>query len=493
MKKKDLNLTNKKELSEKTAEESQLNQPITVKFLLSFTIPTIFAFVIQSAFGIIDGVFASRGISVEALSAVNFVMPFITFTMAIASMLSMGGCALVAKKKGKDLLQEARENFTLLTVVTFVSSLIIMAFSWILRVPLLHLLGTDAHVFDLTLEYLQPIILMMPFFIVGMFKIQFLIAEGRPVLGMIVSVSGAVVSTSLNALTLFVFDMGVMGLALATGIGYSVPAFIGFFYFTFNRKGALYFVYPKWNVGVLVRSSINGISEMITMMASTVTTIVMNNVLVRIVGFEGVAAAGVVMALQAVFSSLYLGYATGLAPVVSYNYGKKLEHEEWSDIGQVQHDKLRKLYKKSLLIVAALAIIALIGTIISADLLVRIYVPGGTPMHTMTVRGLRIVATGYLFMGFNVFATAWFTAFNDGLVSGVMSFMRTMVFSLILLVTLPNVWELTGVWIALPLAEVLSIVLTIFFLIKMGKKYSYTDSKTALNEEKKMMLADARG
>ena len=480
MKKENLDLTiNQKQLQE-TTEAPGLNKPITVKFLLSFTIPTILAFVIQSAFGIIDGVFASRGISVEALSAVNFVMPFITFTMAIAAMLSMGGCALVAKKKGKGLFQEARENFSLLTTVTFISSLGMMIISWILREPLLHLLGTDTHVFDLTLEYLQPIILMMPFFIVGMFMIQFLIAEGRPILGMIVSTSGAVVSTSLNALTLFVFEMGVMGLALATGIGYSVPAIIGFFYFTFNRKGSLYFVRPKWDVRALVRSSINGISEMITMMAGTVTTVVMNNVLVRIVGFEGVAAAGVVMALQAVFSSLYLGYATGLAPIVSYNYGKE------------KHDNLKKLYQKSLVVVGSLAVIALVGTVISADLLVRIYVPGGTPMHAMTVRGLRIAAMGYLFMGFNVFATSWFTAFNDGLVSGIMSFMRTMVFTLVLLVTLPRAWNLTGVWIALPLAEVLSITLTIFFLAKMGTKYRYAQAKTASTKGGKMTVADAR-
>ena len=473
MKTDNLDLTINNKQSQKSAEESGLNKPITVKFLLSFTIPTILSFVLQSTFGIIDGVFASRGISVEALSAVNFVMPFITFTLAIASMLSIGGCALIAKKKGKGLFQEARENFTLLSVVTFISSLIIMVISWILRDPLLNLLGTDMHVFDLTLEYLQPLILMMPFFIVGMFMIQFLIAEGRPVLGMIVSISGAVVSTSLNALMLFVFDMGVMGLALATGIGYSVPAIIGFIYFTFNRKGTLYFVRPKWDIRALGRSSINGISEMITMMAATVTTIVMNNVLVRIVGFEGVAAAGIVMGLQAVFSSLYFGYATGLAPVVSYNFGKE------------KHDNLRKLYKKSLVVVASLAIIALIGTVISADLLVRIYVPEGTPMHAMTVRGLRIATVGYLFMSFNVFVTAWFTAFNDGLVSGVMSFMRTMVFSLILLVTLPNIWDLTGVWIALPLAEVLSIILTIFFLIKLGKKYNYAQTKIVEQFEKR--------
>ncbi|MCL2368407.1 MAG: MATE family efflux transporter, partial [Oscillospiraceae bacterium] len=257
----------------------------------------------------------------------------------------------------------------------------------------------------------------------------------------------------------------VMGLALATGIGYAVPAVLGVIYFARNRTGAIYLVRPKWDAKALGRASLNGISEMITMMATTVTMVVMNNVLVRIVGWEGVAAAGIVLAAQGIFSSLFLGYSAGIAPVVSYNYGSEM------------HGNLVKLYQKSLLIVAILSAIALIGTQVFADLLVRIYVSPTDPfmghLHAMAVRGLRIAAAGYLLMGFNMFATAWFTAFNDGLVPGFMSLMRTLVFTLVLLVTLPRVWDLDGVWIALPAAEVLSIFVTVFFLIKMGRKYHY--------------------
>jgi len=458
---------NTNQLEPQQSEESKLNQTITTSFLLKFTIPTIISFVIMGIFGIVDGVFAARGISQEALGAINFVMPFFTFTMAIGSMLSMGGSALVAKKKGSALPQEARENFTLIILVTFATSVLISGISWFVREPLLRMLGTDAGVFDLALEYLQPLILTMPFIMVGIVLVQFLIAEGRPVIGMFASSSGAIVSTALNAIFILVLDMGVIGLALASGIGYAVPTLLGLAYFTFNRKGTIYFVRPKWDMKALGRSSLNGISEMVTMMAMTVTTIVMNNVLVRIIGWEGVAAAGIVLAAQGIFSSLFFGYSAGVAPVVSYNYGKR------------NHSNLTKLYKKSLLIVTAISAIALISTQVFADLLVRIYVSPTDPfvghLHAMAVRGLRIAAAGYVLMGFNMFATAWFTAFNDGLVSGLMSLMRTMVFTLILLVTLPRVWDLDGVWLALPKAEVLAIFITIFFLIKMGKKYHYRE------------------
>ena len=461
------------------AEESKLDKPITVKFLLTFTIPTILSFIIMGIFGTIDGIFAARGISQEAFGAVNFVMPFFTFSMAIGAMLSLGGTALIAKKKGSNLNKEARENFSLLTAITFSTSMVISIFSWFFRRPLLNLLGTDAEVFHIALEYLQPLILLLPFVMVGMFLVQMLIAEGRPMLSMFASSSGAVVSTSLNALFIFVFDMGVMGLALATGIGYAVPTIFGLIYFSFNRKRGIYFVRPKWDIKALGRSSMNGISEMVGALAMTVTTTVMNNVLVRIIGWEGVAAAGMALAAQGILSSLFFGYASGIAPVVSFNYGGTVLYGIDTKEGRERRNNLKKLFKRSLVIVAVLSVAALVGTQALADLLVRIYISPTDPfmghLHGIAVHGLRIITFGFLFMGFNFFATAWFTAFNDGLVSGFMSLMRTMVFTLALLLTLPRFWEpaLYGAWFALPLAEVLAIGVTVFFLVKMGRKYHY--------------------
>ena len=462
--------------------DSNLARPIGYGFLIKFTLPTIISFLIMGVFGIVDGVFAARGISQEALGAINFVMPFFTFTMAIGLMLSMGGSALVAKKKGEYLTQEARENFTLITLATFISSVVLSLFSWFFREPLLRLLGTDESVFDLALTYLQPLILTMPFIMLGLLLVQFLIAEGRPVLGMIASSSGAIVSTALNVLFILILEIGVVGLALATGIGYAVPAVLGLIYFTYNRKGTIYFVCPKWDAYVLGRSSLNGISEAITMMATTVTSIVMNNVLVRIVGWEGVAAAGIVIAAQGIFSSLFYGYSAGIAPVISYNFGRKKAYIAGELRGEEEQENLKKLYQKSLVIVTVLSAIALVATLLLADFLVRVYVSPHDPfmghLHAMAMRGLRIVAIAYTLMGFNMFAAAWFTAFNDGIVSGMLSLSRTMGFLLILLITLPRIWGLDGVWLALPLAEVFGVFVTIFFFVKMGKKYYYrTDAR----------------
>ena len=512
----------RKEIRDKYQENSRLNKPITNKFLLKFTIPTIFAFVIMGIFGLIDGIFASRVIGEEAMASVGYIMPFFTFAMALGTMLTMGGCALVVKMKGKNLKADARGIFTMLAIVIFSTSAIIAIVSWFIQTPLLNLLGTpdDATVRSLSLEYLRPLIFMMPFLMLGMYFTQFLIAEGRPVLGMLVSVASVLVSSGLNALFLLVFNMGIMGLSLATGIGFAVPTVLGLIYFTFNRKGAIYFAKPKWDIRALGRSAFNGISEMITMMAGTVTAIVMNNVLTDIIGWHGVFAASIVMAMVGIFASLYFGYSSGVAPIVSYNYGKKLKYGKESTVGAERHANLQKLYKKSLVFVIVLSLLAFVLTQGLADLLVRIYVdpgyfgywvegggmyyegiwyePGrhyfegwgyyeipaervwectGIDLHALSVRGLRIVAIGFMFMSFNVFATAWFTAFNNGLVSGIMSFLQTFVFSLALIVGLSQAFALNGVWAALPLVEVLSFCVSIFFLIKLGSRYGYLRSK----------------
>ena len=482
-------------------EESRLSKPITVKFLLSFTIPTIFSFVIMNIFGLIDGIFAMRGINPQAFAAVNIVFPFVTFVMAFGAMLTMGGCALVTKLKGQKKKEEARRVFSMLTLVVFIVSSAISFIGWFIREPLVRLMGAREN-YAMALSYLEPLILMTPFVMLGMFFVQYIIADGRPTLGMFMSISASVTSTALNALFLFVFDMGLMGLALATGIGYSVPTALGILYFSFNRKGTLFFLKPKWDMKALGRSCINGISESITMLAGVVTTIVMNNTLQNIasdrymyfegwgymmmpagyVGYVYVGLVGVVMAAVNIFASLFFGYTAGVAPIVSYNYGKKNKYGKDSTIGAERHANIRKLYKKSLIIVVSLSVLAIVFTNVFADLLLRVYEiypanPESGFMHPMALRGIRIVSLSMVLMGLNVFATGWFTAFNDGLVSGTMSLLRSFVFMIVLLATLPHTMGLDGAWVALPLVEVLGVFVTVFFLWKMGRKYHYLSSR----------------
>ena len=446
--------------------DSTFNKNVTTSMLLKFTLPTIASMLVMSAFGAVDGVFVSRLINLEALAAVNLVSPFFMTVMAIGSMLAMGGSALVAKKKGEEKAQEARQNFTMIVITAFLVSAVISSMSNIFSEQLLNLLGVNAAMHDLTLEYLRPISLMAPFPILGILLSQFMIADGKPTLGAITTASGSILNTTLNWFFISQLDMGIAGAAIATGIGYSLPTIIGLVYFSFYRKkDGLYFVKPTWDLQALAQSSSNGVSEFITMVAGSITSTVINNRLMDIEGPLAVAAVGIAFAVQWILMSLFMGYAFGVAPIISHNFGAQ------------NTERLKKTYSISLKVVAILSLFALAIGNFFASHFIQIYIDisyaHNLPIYGLAKDGFRIVTFGFIFMGFNVFASSMFTALNNGLVSGILSIARSLVFVLITVSLFSHFWGLDGVWMAIPFAEVLAIFVTVFFFKKMKTKYHY--------------------
>ena len=464
------------ESAAKAAEESQLNKPITLSLLLTFGLPTIFALLVMNTFTIVDGVFAMRRLGAEAMAAVSVVTPFAIIVIAIGIMFALGGSALVAKKSGMGLKQEARQNFTLLCIVALVVSSLVAAFAAIFPETLLELLGANYEIMELATTYLRIFALSIPLVTVSQVFNQFLIADGKPMLGMGVSLLGSSLSAGLNAIFLFGLDMGIEGLALASLIGYSVTSLIGFLCFVRNKKGTLYFVRPGFDIGAIGVASLNGFGAFVNTVVAAVVTIVMNNVLVRMdgVGAMGVAVAGMVMGVHATLASVFFGYLSGISPLISYNYGNR------------NHDRQKKLFKYNLRIIAIISLIALGGALALSDLLIRIYVPAGTELHAMAVRGLRIAAMSFLMFGFNAFAVSHFSALNKGLIAGVLSTVRTLGLNLPLLLVLPRFFDLTGVWAATPISEVLALTLSTLFLLVMGKRYHYLGKGSNKNNIKIM-------
>jgi len=446
-----------------TAEESQLNKEITLPLLLMFGLPTIFALVVMGTFGIVDGVFAMRRLGAESMAAISVVVPFSIITIGIGITFAIGGSALVAKKNGMNLKHEARQIFTLLCIVSLIISTVIALFTIIFPEVLLNLLGANDEIMELAKTYLRLIAISTPLVTIAQVFNQFLIADGKPMLGMGVSLFGSLLSAGLNALFLFHFDWGIEGLGWATIIGYGVTALIGFLCFVRNKTGTLYFVRPKWDMGAIGQSLFNGVGAFISTAAAAVVTIVMNNVLVRMdgVGAIGVAVAGMVMGVHAALANVFMGYISGTTPLISYNYGKG------------NHARQKKLFKYNIKILAVIAVVTVLGTLAFSDLIMRVYVPAGTELHTMAVRGLRIASFSFICLGFNIFAAGHFAALNNGFIGGLLSTLRTVVFNLGLLLTLPHIWDLTGVWSATPIAEALAILVSIFCLVKMDKKYHY--------------------
>jgi len=431
--------------------------------LLRFTFPTILSMIIMSTFGIVDGIFVSRLIDQTALGAVGLIWPFVSFVMAIGFMLGVGGNAMIAKKIGQGRAHEGRENFSMITLAAFIASIAVSVVGLLAPDFILWILGVNEYMRPMALEYLQPFIFFMPTAVLGMVFQQFLITVGKAQYSAYMSLAGGALSAGLNYVFIYLFNWSLRGAAMATGISMVIPFAVGLLYFIFARSGSLYFVRPRWDIRALGRAVINGASEMITMLSASVTAVLMNNTLMRI-DYTGmaVAASAIMWAGMGIFSSLFIGYSSGVAPIISYNYGK--DNREY----------LRRAFRNSLRLIGLLAVVAIVLSVTTVDGLLWVYdVPVYLPLRDMVRNGYLFIVASFLFMGFNGFGTMFFTALNNGVISSLLSLFNGFIFYVIALYILAPIFDLNGVWAAVPVAAVAQIFLTVFFIIKMRKRYGY--------------------
>jgi putative MATE family efflux protein len=429
--------------------------------LARFSLPTIASMIFMSIYSTVDGLFVSRLIGTDALSAVTLIMPIVMISLAFGSMIGTGGNALIAKKIGEGKEQEARQNFSLLLLVTLVISIFMSIIGLSFLEPILRLLGAEGDLFNLSRQYAIPLLILFPLSMFGMvFQISF-ITVGKAHLGFVVSVLGGITNIVLDYLLIAVFDMGVAGAAIATSIGYSIPSLVGLIYFLLNRNGSLFIAKPRFDIWVILKSCSNGASEMVASLSAGVTSLLFNVILLRMIGSDGIASMAVIMYAQALLSSAFLGYSIGISPIISYNYGKQ-------DV-----DRLKKIYNISLKSILSVSIFTFVISLILANSLVSIFLGEGTPAYYMATKGFRIFSLSYLFMGINIFSSAMFTALNNGKVSAILSFFRTMIFIVISLMTLPFILGIKGIWLALPIEEFMGICMATYYLRKMKPIYQY--------------------
>ena len=434
---------------------------ITTGALIKFSLPIIFSVIFENIYGLVDSLFVANLVGVEALSAVNIVSPSLSITLSIAIMVATGGCAIVSAQMGEGDMEGARSHFSFFVLFAFVVSLAISILGLLFKKPLLHMLGADDTLYALCESYAIPIFIIVPFAMVGMMLQLFYAASGVPALGFALSMAGGISNIVLDYVLIKVLNMGVSGAAWATGIGYSIQSVVGIVYFFANRKGILYFTRTGWDGKALLNACGNGMSEMVGSLAVSVTMIAMNVILMKHAGSNGVAAGAIVLASQTILSSLYMGYLQGISPVISYHYGA-------GNTGN-----LKKLLKSALITIGGMSAIAFVLAFPLSAPLGRLYAGGADSVLNMSVTGIRTSAFAFLIMGFNLFGSSFFTALNDGAVSAILAVCRTLVFLILPLLILPVFLGVTGVWLSLPAAEVLSILLTVWFLRLKKDKYQY--------------------
>ena len=436
--------------------ENSLNIKVSTASLLKYALPTILSNLFMNIYSIVDQLFVSNLLGTDALSAVSIAWPLLSITLAVGVMISTGGCALVSNQMGAGDNEKARENFSFFTLFSVVISAVFCVAGIIFREPILYAMGADDALYPLCEAYAIPIFMLIPFGMVSMVLQMFFVAAGKPSLGFWLSIAGGVTNMVLDYVLIAVIPLGIAGAAYASAAGYILQSVIAVAFFFTNRKGTLYFVRPRFNGKALAKACSNGMSEMVGMLAVTVTMIAMNVILMRLVGSDGVAAAAVILSAQTILSASY-----GISPVVSYHYGA------------ANYDELRKLYRVALKTIAVMSVITFIHAFPLAKPIARLFADGSAAVTEMSVRGIFIFAAAFLMMGFNLFASGFFTALNDGKTSAILSLFRTLIFLMLPLLILPELLGVDGVWLSMPAAEVLSILLSVYYFRHFKSKYHY--------------------
>ena len=439
----------------------QLSDYFTYSRLIRFVIPSVAMMIFTSIYGVVDGIFVSNFVGKTPFAAVNFIMPFCMILGAFGFMLGTGGTALVAKTLGEGDEEKANRIFSMLIYFALGLGILLALFGIVFVRPIAIRLGADDSLLPYCVTYARVVLLGIPFFMLQNMFQSFLIAAEKPKMGLVVTIAAGVTNMVLDALFIAIFQWGVVGAALATALSQFVGGMVPLVFFSRKNSSKLRLVKTGLMGKELVRTCTNGSSELVTNVSLSLVCMLYNMQLLKIAGENGVAAYGVIMYVNFIFISIYLGYSFGTAPIVAFNYGARNTEE------------LQNVLKKSLKILLGAGITLFAVAFLLSATLSKVFVGYDADLYAMTVRGFRLYAISYLLCGFNIYGSSFFTALNNGVVSAVISFLRTVVFEVAAILILPVLFKLDGIWFAITVAETASIIITAIFFFALRKRYHY--------------------
>ena len=421
--------------------------------------------IFTSIYGVVDGLFVSNFVGKTPFAALNLIYPFIMVLGAAGFMLGTGGSAYVGKTLGEGKKKEANEYFSLLIYTAIIVG-IVLAFLGIVFVrPVARFLGADDAMLEYCVVYARIILAALPAFMLQNMFQSFLITAEKPTMGLVVTVAAGVTNMFLDWLFIAVFDWGLAGAALATAMSQCVGGIVPLLYFCRKNSSVFVLTRTKFYGRVLWYSCSNGVSELLSNISMSIVSMLYNFQLMRVAGENGVAAYGVIMYVQFIFIAIFIGYSIGTAPIISYNYGAGT------------HGELQNLFKKSAAVISVASVVLMALALLMAKPLASLFVGYDEALFAMTTRGFRLCAIAFLFCGVGIFGSSLFTALNNGLVSAVISFLRSVVFQVIAVIVLPIIFGLDGIWVSVSVAELAGMIITMIFVVKLKGKYHYIKEK----------------
>lgn len=439
----------------------QLSDHFTYRRLIRFAIPSVAMMILTSIYGVVDGLFVSNFVGKTPFAAVNLVIPFTMILGAFGFMLGTGGTALVAKTLGEGRQEEANRIFSMLIYFALGLGVLLTIFGIAVLRRIVIKMGADDAMLRHCMIYGRIVLLGIPFYMLQNMFQNFLIAAEKPQLGLIVTIAAGVTNMVLDALFIAVLGWGVAGAAAATALGQCVGGLVPFVYFARKNSSKLSLVKTRLMGGALFHACTNGSSELVSNVSMSLVGMLYNLQLMKFAGENGVAAYGVIMYVNFIFIAIFLGYAYGSAPIVAFNYGARRTEE------------LQNVLKKSLKLILGTGISLFLIATVFAGVLSGLFVGYDAELYRLTVRGFHLYAISFLLCGFNIYGSSFFTALNNGVVSAAISFLRTVVFEVAAILILPVFFGVDGIWCAITVAELASILITIGAFSALRRRYQY--------------------
>lgn len=438
-----------------------LSDHFTYKKLIKFTLPTIVMMIFTSIYGVVDGLFISNVVKGNAFASVNLIMPVIMIIGTIGFMFGTGGSAMISKTLGEGDNDKANRYFSMLVYLEIILGIVFTIIGLIFLEPIAILLKATKEMLPDCLTYGRILLIGMTAFILQNSFQSFLVAAEKPGFGLVISIISGITNMILDFLFIYVFRWGVAGAAIATITSQFVGAIIPMIYFARKNKSPLKLGKTKFELSPILKTCANGSSEMVTNLSMSLVNILFNMQLMDLVGSNGVSAYGIIMYVGFLFVGTYVGYSVGSAPIISYHYGAGNKEE------------LKGLLKKSLKLLGITSIVMTILAELFAKPLASIFVSYDKELLVLTITALRLYSLSYIVSWFNIYASSFFTALNDGFVSALISFVRTLVFQTTVILILPKIIGIDGIWLSVLVAELLSLIVSIICFIKNKKKYEY--------------------
>ena len=439
----------------------QLSDHFTFGRLLRFTWPSIVMMVFTSIYSVVDGIFVSNFAGKTAFAAVNLIMPYLMVFGTLGFMIGTGGTALISMTLGMGDRKKANELFSLLTYVTILCGIVFTVLSIVFLRPAAILMGATGQMLEDCILYGFILQLALTAYLLQYAFQSFCITAEKPNLSLAMMVTAGVCNMVLDALFVAVFRWGLVGAAVATAIAQYLGAMIPFIYFIRPNDSLLRLGKCSFDGKALLRACANGSSELMGSLSMSLVSMLYNLQLIRYAGENGIAAYGVIMYVNFFFVSVFIGFTIGAAPIIGYNHGAE------------NHGELKNMFRKSLMVVGIFAAAMTGSALVLAKPLAGIFVGYDPELLDMTVRGFVVYSLSFLLCGFNIFSSSLFTALNNGLISAVISFVRTLVCQIAAVLLLPLIFGLDGIWWAIVVSEAVALVLTVFCFFRFRNRYHY--------------------